>query len=140
MNISGTRNQRQSDTKDFEMHLCARITIGHKQLVTLSEVGSNTDWMIMMIMITAIIIILMISVKCMISRYLEEWREVDVDNIAKMRNCECYRCRHMIALYEEYLLYSEQHNSDQPHFIMGVTENVTGGSKLQMTQKGPMDR
>ena len=70
--------------------------------------GGNTDWrMITMTVTTIIIVVLIISAKCMISRYWEEWREMDVDNIAKMRNCACNRCQHMIALWEEYLPYSE---------------------------------
>ena len=53
------------------------------------------------------IIVVVIIAKFMMSRYFDEWREMDVGNIEKMRNCDCYRCKHMIELWEEYLCYSE---------------------------------
>ena len=52
--------------------------------------------------ILIIIVVVVIIAKFVMSRHLEEWREVDIDNIERMRNCDCYRCKHMIALYEEY--------------------------------------
>ena len=69
--------------------------------------GKTDQKMIIMTVTTIIVVILIISAKYVISRYLEEWREIDVDNIEKMRNCACYRCQHMIELWEEYLYYSE---------------------------------
>ena len=47
--------------------------------------------MIIMAVTTMIVVILIISARYVMSRYLEEWREMDVDNIEKMRNCACYR-------------------------------------------------
>ena len=69
--------------------------------------GDMDRRMIIMTVTTIIIIFLIISAKYMILRYWEEWKETSVDNIAKMRNCACHRCQHMIALWEEYLPYSE---------------------------------
>ena len=57
------------------------------------------------IILTTIVVVVTIA-KFVMSRYFEEWREMDVDNIEKMRNCDCYRCKHMIELLEEYLCYS----------------------------------
>ena len=62
--------------------------------------------MITITLTTMIVVVLIISAKFMMSRYFEEWREMDVDNIEKMRNCACYRCKRMIELWEEYLCYS----------------------------------
>ena len=52
--------------------------------------------------ILIIIVVVVIIAKFVMSRHFEEWREVDIDNVERMRNCDCYRCKHMIALYEEY--------------------------------------
>ena len=60
----------------------------------------------MITIILMIIVVVVIITKFVVSRYFEEWREMDVDNIEKMRHCGCYRCKHMIALFEEYLCYS----------------------------------
>ena len=60
----------------------------------------------MITIILMIIVVVVIIAKFVVSRYFEEWREMDVDNIEKMRHCGCYRCKHMIALFEEYLCYS----------------------------------
>ena len=57
------------------------------------------------IILTTIVVVVIIA-KFVVSRYFDEWREMDVDNIEKMRNCDCYRCKHMIELLEEYLCYS----------------------------------
>ena len=57
------------------------------------------------IILTTIVVVVTIA-KFVMSRYFEEWREMDIDNIEKMRNCDCYRCKHMIELLEEYLCYS----------------------------------
>ena len=80
-------------------------------MITLSGAGNNIDRRIMIMttiaLTTMIVIVLIISARYVISRYLEEWREVDIDNIEKMRNCACYKCKHMIELWEEYLCYSE---------------------------------
>ena len=57
------------------------------------------------IILTTIVVVVIIA-KFVMSRYFDEWREMDVDNIEKMRNCDCYRCKHMIELLEEYLCYS----------------------------------
>ena len=59
-------------------------------------------------MILMIIVVVVIIAKFVMSRHFEEWREMDVDNVERMRNCDCYRCKHMIVLFEEYqyLCYS----------------------------------
>ena len=67
--------------------------------------GDMDRRMIIMTVTTIIVVIFIISAKYVILRYLEEWREMDVDNIEKMRNCACYRCKHMIEIWEEYLCY-----------------------------------
>ena len=53
------------------------------------------------IILTTIVVVVIIA-KFVMSRHFDEWREVDIDNVEKMRNCGCYRCKHMIELYEEY--------------------------------------
>ena len=62
--------------------------------------------MITIALTTIIVVVIIISAKFVMSRYFEEWRETDVDNIEKMRNCDCYRCKHMLELWDEYLCYS----------------------------------
>ena len=60
--------------------------------------GKTDQKMITIALTTMIVVVLIISARYVISRYFEEWREMDVDNIEKMRNCACYRCKHMIEL------------------------------------------
>ena len=60
----------------------------------------------MITIILTIIVVVVTIAKFVVSQYFEEWRETDVDNIEKMRNCGCHRCKHMIKLLEEYLCYS----------------------------------
>ena len=70
---------------------------------------SMTFIMTVMITMTVIIIIIMlvISARYILLKYWQEWEESSGDNIEKMRSCACHRCRHMCALWDEYLPYAQ---------------------------------
>ena len=70
---------------------------------------SMTFIMTMMTTMTVIIIIIMlvISARYILLKYWQEWEESSGDNIAKMRNCVCHRCRKMFALWDEYAPYAQ---------------------------------
>ena len=61
----------------------------------------------MIITVMIVIVILMISTRHILVKYWREWEETSIDNIARMRDCACYRCRKMCTLYDEYAPYAQ---------------------------------